>query len=259
MNTSRTRERARTRRPRAEPFSPRAVADLQGWWEAAHLTELAPGDSVARWDDRSGLGHDATQPLALKRPHLAGDSVAGLPSVVFDGADDALVGVTDLAAGSAWTMFVVANTDAPSPDGRVFTLGVAAPDQELGLGADPTGSRLALSVSLRAGDRTGALATSASNAGWHVASLVYTPGGAVELRRNGGAPLAFADASAASRVRLANGARAPPFAFGAAPEGGGHFQRVSLAAALLYGRALTAAERAQVERRLGARYGITTD
>jgi hypothetical protein len=41
--------------------------------------------------------------------------------------------------------------------------------------------------------------------------------------------------------------------------GTGNFQQVSLAAALLYGRVLTTAERAQIERRLGAHYGITMD
>ena len=256
MNEGRVRERARGRHVQAVPFSPRSVAGLLAGWEAAQLTELASGERVAVWRDLSGAGRDATQAEVNRRPTFRDAQVAGLPSVYFDGVDDALVGVSGLAARSPVTVVVVANVEGTSPHGRTISLGRFAVGQELGLGADATGTRLAVS-GVGAGDpATGERATTASNRGWQVVSLVHVPGGRTELRRDGGDPLAWTVASDRTPVDIAGGAPDAPFALGAAVGGTLWPAAVSLAAALVYGRALDAIERGAIERWLGARYGV---
>jgi len=248
--------RARVRRHVSVPFSPRAVADLQGWWEAVDLAELASGETVATWRDLSGHNRDATQDLTGKRPTFQTDQVTGLPSVRFDGLDDSLVGSSGLSAGSSVTMFVVANSQGSSPRGRVFSLGTSVPGRELGLGADTTGTRLAV-LGFEAADATVIdRETRASNRGWHVASLVYVPGGLLELRRNGGDALTFTFPGVRAALNVDAGMSDPPFALGAAAGGVQNPCRVALTVVLLYGRALDENERAQIERWLGARYGI---
>ena len=150
------------------------------------------------------------------------------------------------------TLFVVAHADAAVARGRLFSLGTATPGQELGISADASGTRLAVSGVVASGERV----TVATLQGWMVASLVYVPRGTLELRKNGGAALPFTTPSDGTRVNVFNGASDAPFALGATALGTQSPQRVSLATALLYGRALGDAERSQVEHWLGARYGL---
>jgi hypothetical protein len=68
---------------------------------------------VATWSDQSGNGNDATQPSAALRPNVVTNSMNGLPTVQFDGANDWMI----LPAGFGdWTqgmsLYIVS---APAP------------------------------------------------------------------------------------------------------------------------------------------------
>ena len=256
MIALRGRERGRTRRVRGEAFSPRVLTGLLGWWEAARSTELAPGARVALWRDLSGNGRDATQPLPERQPTLLADGVNGLPALRFDGVEDVLVGRTGLAARSPLTLMVVVRGEAASPSGRIVSLGTLAPGEEIGVGVDAAGSRLALSTGLAPGSATGERATNVSALGWQVVSLVFVPGRPPELRSNGGAPLGFSIPEDGAGLNVARGAADPFFALGAAVGGVGAPTRMLLATALLFGRALDANERSRLERWIGGRYGL---
>lgn len=256
MIGARERTRTHARHPHPEPFSPRSVRDLLGWWEAAEVTEFAAGSTVASWRDRSGNGRDATQPVVTRRPTLVAEVVNGFPALRFDGVDDALVGHTGLTANGASTGFLVARLEAPAPSGRIVSLGALAAGAELGIGADTRGTQLTLHTGGAFGSPTDERRAAVSLQAWRVISWVYAPGVPFELRQEGSARLALTNSASTTPWNPSGSAGDVPFAFGAAVGGARGASGVLLAAVLLYGRALNDTERGAIERRLVARYGL---
>jgi len=84
---------------------PSSLAGLRLWLSADALTGAADGDPVATWPDGSGAGADATQAVASKRPLFRAAQVHGLPAVQFDAADDGMA--TPVDPGVPVTIFVV--------------------------------------------------------------------------------------------------------------------------------------------------------
>lgn len=233
------------------------MRDLLGWWEAAEVTDLAAGSTVATWRDRSGNGRDATQPDATRRPTFVAEALNGFPALRFEGVDDALTGRTGLAANGACSGFVVARLEAPAPSGRIVSLGALAAGAELGIGADTRGTQLTLHTGGTSGSPTDERRTAVSLQTWHLMTWVYAPGAPFELRQEGSAPLPWIDTVSTTPWNPTGSAGDVPFAFGAAVGGARGASRVLLVAVLLYGRALNDTERGAIERRLLARYGLT--
>ncbi|MGH7549819.1 MAG: S8 family serine peptidase [Gemmatimonadota bacterium] len=69
---------------------PSSLPQLSMWLQADAIQGLADGDPVATWADRSGLGNDASQSVASKRPTYRVNQLNGLPAVVFDASDDGM-------------------------------------------------------------------------------------------------------------------------------------------------------------------------
>lgn len=254
-----TREQARRniRVRHVEPFSPRSLAGLLGWWDAQDLHGLAASDPVSAMRDLSGNGRDATQTNASKRPVYKILQVNGRPAVQFDGTDDALTGLSGINAGSGITYVAVCQMVAASAYGSIVSVGVATGFQELGLMADSAGTHMAISnfwgPTSTAGDRY----TTTVNNDWHIASVVYAPSATPVLYKNGTNLAYTSSVGDWSVVNLNNGAANYPFALGAAAGGSSTPSNVRIATAMIYGRALGTNERQRVERWLGARYGIT--
>lgn len=78
--------------PPPPAWFPTDLPNLGLWLAADALTGLADGAPVATWPDASGLGHNATQATAGKRPTFRAAVLNGLPVVRFDVTDDALIG-----------------------------------------------------------------------------------------------------------------------------------------------------------------------
>ncbi len=72
------------------PGEPGAIAGLTLWLRADGLTGLADGDPVGTWPDASGSCNHATQASASKRPTFRAAQVAGMPAVSFDAIDDGM-------------------------------------------------------------------------------------------------------------------------------------------------------------------------
>jgi serine protease len=85
--------------PAPGPFEdPASLPGLVLWLQADALTGLADGAPVATWPDRSGAGNHATQAVAAKRPTYRAGVANGLPAVLFDAADDGLATLADPGA-----------------------------------------------------------------------------------------------------------------------------------------------------------------
>ena len=92
--------------------NPRSVRGLRMWLDANQFAGLGDGAPVAAWPDQSGLGSDATQSDATRRPTFRANAVNGRPAVRFDGVDDVLdAGELGLYT-EGQTVFVVARTNA---------------------------------------------------------------------------------------------------------------------------------------------------
>ena len=68
-------------------FSPQSLAGLVLWLDAIALAQ-ANGTPVAAWADQSGLGNNASQGTAAAQPTYQATAINGRPGVVFDGVDD---------------------------------------------------------------------------------------------------------------------------------------------------------------------------
>lgn len=85
--------------------APFTVPGLVLWLRADAVPDVADGDPVARWPDRSGQCHDATQPEAARRPVWRATAAHGRPALEFDAADDGMATAADPGAES--TLVVV--------------------------------------------------------------------------------------------------------------------------------------------------------
>lgn len=70
--------------------TPKDVAGLMLWLDAADLSSLDADTDIATWRDRSGNGHDVSQSASARRPVSVNNARAGRSVVRFDGQDDYL-------------------------------------------------------------------------------------------------------------------------------------------------------------------------
>ena len=107
------------RRSRVTPFLPTSLPDLAFWYDGS-LSDYAGGI----WQDVSGQNNHTMQPTSSRRPSKTVDE-AGRSLLRFDGADDALLvdNPPDLSAGL--TVFVVFRVRTPVNFRGIFTASAA--------------------------------------------------------------------------------------------------------------------------------------
>ncbi len=207
---------------------------------------LLSGSTVAGWLDQSGLGNDLE---ALGNPVLLLDATPnGQSAVQLDGVDDRLerINVTDPLGGLPManadrTMYIVARFNAPSRYAGV-SYGSASSRQAFGLINNPNGT---LVLQGYAYDNTTDVDTVAK--GWAVFGVVYS-GGIATVYDNGLPVLQVPRAYNTTPTRLLIGQEI----------GGNGYADMDIAAALIYDRALSGAERISVDEFLYAKY-ISSD
>lgn len=98
----------------SRPLDPASVSKLVFWFKADAIKGLADGDPVATWPDSSGLGRDATQATAAKKPtyRASRSTFSGQPVVEFDSADDFVQTASFTAMAQPNTVFAVAKVGA---------------------------------------------------------------------------------------------------------------------------------------------------
>ena len=72
--------------------SPLDISGCVGWWDASDASTLTLDGSgnVEVWADKSGQDNDLSQATAANRPSVTASAVNGLPAVTFDGVNDTL-------------------------------------------------------------------------------------------------------------------------------------------------------------------------
>jgi hypothetical protein len=88
-------------RPLANGFSPKQIAGLALWLDAADSTTITLNSgNVSQWSDKSGLGRNFVQSTAIKQPAYSTTYFAK-GAVHFDGTDDVMSNQT--ASNWVWT------------------------------------------------------------------------------------------------------------------------------------------------------------
>lgn len=97
-------------RPLATGFSPKQIAGLGLWLDAADSSTVSLDGSgnVEAWADKSGNGRNATQTTAANRPDYAG-TLNGKNVVGFAGSPEALTGTNPTPGATLRTVFSVWN------------------------------------------------------------------------------------------------------------------------------------------------------
>lgn len=207
---------------------PSRVAGLQLWLKADAITGMTPGAPVATWPDASGKNRPATQATPERRPKYQAGARNGLPSLVFDGIDDVMDGLS-----ATWrTVFAVVKASI-TPTAHMSLWGDSRPlidmsIRRLGFGpnyshenpndfAQPSGCRI-----------DGAPTNQVANGTWHILSCE----------------------SPVARV----------FPYRVAGTGGytpGRTWAGEIAELIVYDSLLSEADRARVERYLSFKYAIS--
>ncbi len=210
---------------------------------------LGSGTQVTSWMDSSNTGLDL---FASGNPQfVAGASPSGQPAIVFDGAGDKLevVGTTvidDLPKNNEdRTVFVVANYLDTQGVQAGFAYGKANANRTFGVGADGATGNLAVQGYLGSNDLVSS--TGGVGHGWHLQSVILDNSSLQHFEN--GVLIDSWNHSYATRVDAPNS----KLVIGQALDESG-YSEIQVGAVLVYDRALTNAERQQVENYLANKY-----
>jgi hypothetical protein len=219
---------------------------LAAYFEADMGVSVNGGGVVSAWADQSGTGNNLT---GSGNPVVLSGELNGNPVIAFDGVGDALkrtAGVSGLSTGASdRTMFVVAKYDGAGyggvsygAAGSVFGLGVSAYT-----GTPSTAYLSVFGWGTRDTISSEAGAVNGVSSGWMVQSVVVS-GNTMRHYQDG---VQIGTRSIAYNTSLAN------LVLGQEIDGAPSID-MNLAAVAIYDRALSAAERAQVQSYLQAKY-----
>ena len=236
--------------------APDAVSGLALWLESDTITQT-DGTKVASWNDLSGNDYDAVQPDATRQPTVETGEINGLPVVRFAGNQflESTI-VSNLITAGACTIFVVAkassittnetNTwknnciygDGDATDAGFFGchLKSATPTVHSflwdGVDKAPTGKTIAIGTAF--------------------IHTFHHAGGTLFNGKDDTRSASMSSVAAGNITTLTNG-----FRIGTNRDLAGRFFTGDVAALIIYNRALTEAERVNIEGFLSNKYGIT--
>ena len=243
-----------TAAPPPAGFSPASVASLAAWYDASTSANLSLfGSSVAALSDKSGKANNLAQPASSREPTYTATGINGLGSIVFAGAQYLLSANTAFSTNlfNESTVFAVAN-QTNTVDSSILWSGAYLADPRWNLRLSETGvshfdANNKESGRLAAADKpTGAaLWTASGSFGKH----------AQFLRKNGNllASDAGPTASASGSYPLALGETVSAQGGTASYPFSGQIGEV-----VVYNRALSSAESAEVEGYLACKWGLQT-
>jgi hypothetical protein len=224
-------------RPRAAGgFNPRTIANLAGWWDFNDAATVTVATGISAVTDKSGNGRTLNQSSVNNRPAWTANSINGKYAAVFDGTNDALTASFTLA--QPVTAFLVAKYDSGANTG-VATMMDGATGNTMRVYRSASNA-----LSIFAGANLASSATTPES--WSVWEPTFD-GSSSSLRANG------------SSLVAGNAGTATPggIYLGVFGNGSSNPGPVSVAAVLLYARALSASERSSVRKWLGNLYAIT--
>ncbi|MCW2986725.1 MAG: hypothetical protein JWR63_4295 [Conexibacter sp.] len=212
----------------APAFTPPDLDGLWGWWDASQIVGVSDGAEVAQWNDLSGNDRHAIG-AAGARPLLRVGAQNAKSVVRFDGANDVLVVTPGAALAQPCTIFVVARPTRGASADEGLVSGAAGGVWIYGW----TGGAFRLMSNTNFAWK----AVGKKDGAFHLIAATLTNGGTSEIRVD--STLANGDVLSATSF--------PALYFGAGLAAADSFLAGDLAEIIVYNRALTAAERQQVE------------
>ncbi|HEY1126826.1 MAG TPA: hypothetical protein VGF83_03620, partial [Actinomycetota bacterium] len=220
-------------------WTPASLPGLTGWWDASAIAGKHDGDPITTWPDRSGLGHDLLSGGAGSPTYKVAIQ-NGLPVVRFDGTSNRMA--------KAWTQ------TQPVTIGIVFRYRgtvTTYPQKDLvDNGSGPAGLMAMAPMGTNGHlDIHGYSVVNGPPIGadtWYTATAVFN-GTTSSVEVNGGTPYAGnTDTPAPGGIAL--GGRIT----------NSEFAPVDIGEVFIVAGVLSAADRAQADQYLGAKWGVTT-
>ena len=239
-------------------FTPAQLPNLALWLNASAVTGKSDGDAMATWADQSGNGRNATQATGTKQPLYKTNIVNGKPVLRFDSTDDCLTAsAIDLTGTPAVSLFVVTATIGSATDRVVFETSsnfnanvgsfILFRDTSNKVNVDVKGNTVGASQCIGTTSVTSAATVLTGVYDMSLSALLEA-----QLYVNG-----TAEGSHTGSVENTANFGTHAINIGSRNNGASLPLGGDIAEIILYSRALSTAERQQVERYLGAKYGIT--
>jgi hypothetical protein len=229
----------------ADTTAPDSIPGLQLWLDASQVVGVDSGAAVSSWPDNSSAGHDATQSSSTNQPTYQPTALNGQPALRFDGVDDYLAVNGAMVSGNQGrTVIWVGRPTVVGNRGVI----------DLGNGATTGGAFMVTpeyGVRVSGGNRLWSTAASTTTPSIGVMSFSGTSTSDVSMWLNG---TALSVASTAVATVQTSGAGTVG-AWTLSPAGSNNFAG-DLAEILVYDRALSTAERLELEQHLTAKYGL---
>ena len=191
-------------------------------------SQVAAGGAVARWQDKSGNGRHGVQSTSGNRPSLQVEVQNGRSVVRFDGSGDHLA--TTLADSSQQTFFIVSRAVSPTGGQRIFSYGA---------------DRSAFAGTSEVRWWSGNFSTGASSTSFNVAAGVIASDVSIALFGNGAAGSSGDPANAGSGLASVGSEASTVNSYNG-----------DIAEIVVYNTALSATDRARVEKYLANKWGI---
>lgn len=110
-------------RPKASGFSPKNIAGLQLWLDAADSSTISTSTGVSEWRDKSATGSKWEQTTGNNQPATGTQTLNGRNVIVFDGSNDSLSATTPLSTSLPLSFFIVQRIVATTNFGMSYTAG----------------------------------------------------------------------------------------------------------------------------------------
>jgi hypothetical protein len=228
-------------------FSPSDLPNLVLWLNASTLA-LNDNDTVATWNDSSGLGNNASQSNSAKRPiYKASSGPGGKPSVQFDGTNYCMAGNTSITGTTLTAFAVLTMSNTTSDYGRALSLGATG---------NPDYNSALYCVAIGRNDLFARLYAFRNNSNGSQANVSYDTGYVFDTIFDGVNNTSYLNGTAQASAASAG-------TFGIANYGlggdvnGTTFWAGYISEIVVYSSALSNTDRAKVEQYLGTKYGIS--
>lgn len=263
-------------RPRASgAFTPRRIAGLAAWYDAADATTLTIATGVSAWADKSDNNLTLTQGVGNNQPISATRTIGGKNALDFNGSSSALL--TDFNIGAfttsrAFTAFAVVasdnmsaafspwvwvdRTNAGDSSGFLLARRTIRPEFAIGTGALTAGTSVGSGVAYRRFD------DNSTAAAIYSVSAGASSGLTAMYKNNTSQSLSLWFGSMATSAFLGTGTSNHRLVVGAGSVAQGtdvldFFHDGLIGEILIYSTELTAPQLTAVNRYLGNKWGIT--
>ena len=229
-------------RPRATGFNPRSISGLAAWWDFNDSATVTIDTGISAVLDKSGNSRTLLQATANNQPTWTPSAINGKYAADFNGTTNRLRASFTLS--QPFTLFVVGRFNGTNPSSNQTMIdGFAGGNRARVFWYDS----LATSLSMNGGSGLSLPTSPAADA---LANAVYESvlDGASSFFGWNGSPTVTGNAGTAAPDGITIGA------FGT---GNTAFGQVTVANVLLYGAALSAAQRSTIRRWLASLYALT--